>query len=144
MSEIMCTRIEMQEAMDRLEREMLREFKNMKEERENRTVEIVQREIRQEKDSIMKFIGFGGFIFFISLFYYGGQITGDISYMQQEMGEMKLQLETVEQFMNAGDRYTSKDGLELKAYVDQQDDYILRRVDDGFNSLSEQISRLEQ
>lgn len=138
----MCTRAEVQDITDRLEREMHREFKSLKDERDNRIVEIAQREIREEKDSLFKFIGFGGFVFFISLFYYGGQITQDIGYIQTEVLELKSQLEDVNDFMNAGDRYTSKDGLELKNYVDQQDAYILRRVDDGFANISDQIERL--
>lgn len=142
----MCTRQEVrqevEEAISRLEKEIHREFHTVKEERDIRIVEIAQREIRSEKESLFKFIGFGGIIFGFSLFYYGGQITGDINYMQQEIEEMNRQLEAVEKFMNAGDRYTSQDGNELKAYVDQQDAYILRRVDDGFDSLSEQIQRL--
>jgi hypothetical protein len=142
MKEIMCTRQEVQEIIDRMEREMHREFKVVKEERDARIIEIAQREIRSEKDSLMKFIGFGGIIFIGSLFYYGGQITGDIAYMQQEMIKINNQLESVEKFMNAGDRYTTSDALELKAYVDQQDDYILRRVDDGFAGLSKQIDQI--
>lgn len=144
MEDTMCTRSEVQDITDRLEREMHREFKTLREERDLRMVEIAQREINLAKDNIMKFVGWGGIVGVGVFIYFFGGLTGEIAHLSEEQQDIKESMESLESFMNRGDRFTVDDGLELRGYVDQQDEYILRRVDDGFDSLSEQISRMHK
>jgi len=138
----MCSRKEVQEIIDKFERHVDDKFTQLREERDSRMREIAVAEINQAKDNIMKFIGWGGIVGIGAMVYFFGGLTGDVEYLQNELSEIKESQEAVEDFMNRGDRYTSQDGIELKAYVDQQDEYILRRVDDGFESLGDQINRL--
>lgn len=141
----MCVeRAEVKELTDQLQREMHHEFKSLREERDTRMREIAVSEINIAKDSMMRFIGWGGIVGIGMFVYFFGGLTGDVNYIAQEQTELKQSMSELEKFMNAGDRFTGDDGLELKAYVDQQDDYILRRVDDGFDSLSKQITRLHE
>lgn len=140
----MCTRTEVQDIVDRLERELHGEFTRIREERDARMVEIAQREINLAKDNIMKFVGWGGIVSIVAFVYFFGGMSGEIEHLSEEQNEMKTSLENLENFMNRGDRFTVDDGNDLKVYVDQQDNYILRRVDDGFNSLSNQIEKLHE
>lgn len=140
----MCTRLEVQEIVDRLEREMRSEFSHLRDERDVRMREIATTEINTAKDNAMKFIGWGGIVGVGAVVYFFGGLTNDVQYLQDEISKVETQLVEINNFMNAGDRYTTADGLQLKAYVDQQDEYILRRVEDGFDNLSEQIGRLHE
>lgn len=144
MEDTMCTRAEVQDIVDRLERELHNEFKHIRDERDARMVEIAQREITLAKDNIMKFVGWGGIASAFAFVYFFGGMSGEIEHLAEEQSQIQESLESLEAFMNRGDRFTVTDGNELKAYVDQQDQYTLRVVEDGFDNIAEQIDRLHK
>ena len=149
----MCKRSEVQEILDRTEKEIHRDFlghfntlrdeiKTLKDNFDKEMHNIARIEVQSAKEGITRFVGWGGLVTLGSAFWFFSGLQADVRYLQSEMEKTNTKLESVEKFMNSGDRFTAQDGTELKGYVDQQDEYIIRRVDDGFAGLSEQIQRL--
>ena len=149
----MLTRIEVQEIIDRTEKEMHRDFlgnfnnlreeiKSLKSDFDKEMHSIARSEVQAAKENITKFIGWGGLVTIGSAFWFFSGLQADVRYLQSEMEKTNTKLESVEKFMNSGDRFTAQDGNDLKGYVDQQDDYILQKVEDGFDGISKQIDQL--
>lgn len=149
----MCSRAEVQEIIDRTEKEIHRDFigqfgslkdeiKSFKAEFDREMHSIAREEVQSAKEGITKFIGWGGLLTIGSAFWFFSGLQADVRYLQAEMEKTNTKLESVEKFMNSGDRFTANDGEELKGYVDQQDQYILQKVEDGFDSISKQIDNL--
>ena len=154
----MCTRQEVREEVsgevNRLEIEMHREFKLLKEDTEKRIAEVARAEIRVEKDNITKFVGFGGLVTVAIAFMYFGNLNADLAYLQNSQDNMQDSIEAVEAFVNRGDRFTVEDGQVLKGYIDtevtrareeasQRDETIMKSMEDGFSSLDDRFDRLE-
>jgi hypothetical protein len=151
--EDMATRMEVQDIIDRTEKEIHRDFsghfntlreeiKNIKVDLDRDMHSIAREEVQHAKEGITKFIGWGGILTIGSAFWFFSVLQADVRYLQAETEKTNAKLEAVEKFMNSGDRFTAEDGNELKGYVDQQDEYILQKVEDGFEAISKQIEKL--
>ncbi len=149
----MCSRQEVQDIMDRTEKEIHRDFsghfntlrdeiKSIKAEFDRNMHSIAREEVQAAKEGITKFIGWGGLVTIGSAFWFFSGLQADVRYLQAESQKINSKLESVEKFMNSGDRFTAQDGNDLKGYVDQQDEYILTKVEDGFEGISKQIDQL--
>ena len=125
----MCSRLEVQEIVDRSTRELHHEFSRLREERDARMVEVANTQISTAKDSMMKFIGWGGIVGIAGAVYFFGGLTNQVENLQQDVREMSLQFQELDDFINSGDRFTLEDGNSLKAYSDQQDNLLQQQVD---------------
>ena len=149
----MCTReqvehivekstVEVKDAVRDLRREHDTWQRDMATSFDKRISEVATAIFTKEKDSMVRFIGWGGIVTIGTAVWFFGGLTNQVDNMQLSLQEIKSQQAEVTNFMNRGDRFTTEDAGELKGYIDQQDEYILRRVDDGFASLAKQIDNL--
>lgn len=154
----MCSRLEVQEIVDRSTRELQEEFSRLREERDSRMVEVANTQINNAKDSMMRFIGWGGVVGIAGVVYFFGGLSSEVANMQGEIEELKDtsvtrhaevvdKLDEFQAFMVRGDRFTTYDGddlrTELREYSDSRDELIIQRLDTGFENLSKQIEDLK-
>ena len=151
----MCSRAEVEHIVERSTKEVKDAVRDLKSEHtawqeklnngfDKRIAEIATAIVKNEKDSMVRFIGWGGIVGIVGIVYFFGGLTNQVENMQISLQEIKVQQQEVSDLMNKGDRFTTEDANELKGYVDQQDDYIIRLVQDGFTSLERQLEQLQK
>ena len=151
MEDTMCiSRQDVQDIVDRSTRELHEDLNAMKSDREAIMQRIARDEVRKEKDSVVKFFGFGGLVAALTLVWYGGGITNDVDHLQGQVEIMSAQITKLDTTLvnTTTKTFTSEDSEELRkeirTYVDQQDEFILRRVEDRLATLSQQLELLIQ
>jgi hypothetical protein len=138
--EDMCTRTEVHDEIDRAVGKLRLD---LAEQRDERIREIAKATMNEEQEKLWRWIGFGGIAAAVTFVYFFGGLTNDVEHLQNEILTANSSLSEIEDFMNRGDRFTIDDGNDLKQYVDQQDQYTIRVIEQGIQSINNRLDRLD-
>lgn len=142
----MCKREEVEHIVDKSTKDIRDDIKDLKREHETwqreiasnidkRIKEIAVAEIRQDREGLVRYVGWGGIVGVAMAVYFFGGLTNQVENLQITMDELKKEQEEFNRFMNSGDRFTAEDGTNLKKYIDQQDTAIMTSMKEGFSEL---------